>query len=205
MKIFVNDVVINLLKEEDPSQPGILLRISNPADVIITYEQIRDARVSRILQYNFLPSHYEETKEHLLQYFDVVEASGGIVVKDTRWLLFIKRLGKWDLPKGKIDKGEKKKTAAIREVEEECGVKARIVRKVGVTWHTYLFNKVNTIKKTTWYEMECIDDSAMSPQHAEDITKVKWFSIAQPEKPLANTYVSIKYIYELFLQEQNLK
>ena len=37
-------------------------------------------------------------------------------------MLFIYRFNKWDLPKGKLNKGEKKQDCAIREVEEECGI-----------------------------------------------------------------------------------
>ena len=69
---------------------------------------------------------YHSKSKKLLRHFkkkiDVVQAGGGIVVHENGKMLFIFRKGKWDLPKGKVDKGETIEAAAIREVEEETGV-----------------------------------------------------------------------------------
>ncbi len=56
----------------------------------------------------------------LQKQFKNIEAAGGLVFNAKNEFLLIKRLGKADLPKGKIEKGEDPKTAALREVEEEC-------------------------------------------------------------------------------------
>ncbi len=201
MKIFVNDVLLNVLKKDEEQPPGVVFPVSQAEEVLAIYQQIKDAKPSLLSQYNFLPHDYEAVKQGIKAHFDVVEAAGGLVVKQGA-VLFIKRLGKWDLPKGKLELGEKKRLAAVREVEEECGVKALVIRKVGVTWHTYLQNRRDTLKKTTWYEMECLDDRRLAPQTAEAITKVKWVPMYQSGKVLGNTYRSIHHIFLKFLTEK---
>src|SRR5690606_16124356 len=53
----------------------------------------------------------------------IIKAAGGLVKNGEGDYLFIFRLGKWDLPKGKVESHEKMREAAVREVEEECGLK----------------------------------------------------------------------------------
>ncbi len=124
-----------------------------------------------------------------LQSFKNIKAAGGIVLNEKNEILFIFRNGKWDLPKGKLSKGEKKSAAAIREVEEETGILIdRITQKVGTTVHMYLLDGEWVIKKTTWYQMIVKNASHPSPQLEEGITEVRFFSRQQLQQPLANTY-----------------
>src|SRR5437868_11884755 len=70
-----------------------------------------------------------------LSYYTLVEAAGGLVQNNREEFLLIKRLGKWDLPKGKLDYDESPEEAAIREVEEECGIdQLSILRKLPLTF-----------------------------------------------------------------------
>ncbi len=110
--------------------------------------------------------------------FTVVKASGGVVNDGKDNILFIFRRGFWDLPKGKIDSGEKKKAAAIREVEEETGISdISLLKKVHTTRHTYkLKNGKRAIKKTFWYAMTA-PKQKLTPQIEEDITEVKWINL----------------------------
>jgi 8-oxo-(d)GTP phosphatase len=202
MKIFVNDLMLNVLKQPEADLPGVLLNVAHAAEIMAIYEQIKDTKVSRVQQYNFLPEDYAMVKRELKANFEVVEAAGGLVRKGNS-LLLIKRFGKWDLPKGKLEPGEGKKTAAVREVEEECGVKAKLVAKVGTTWHTYVQNKQSTLKKTTWYLMDCLDDSRLKPQASEAITKVRWAELDKVAKLLEGSYASIRYIFQQLLEQAN--
>ena len=52
-----------------------------------------------------------------------VRAAGGIVTAPDGTMLLIQRNGRWDLPKGKVEPGETLLQAALREVEEETGIK----------------------------------------------------------------------------------
>lgn len=123
--------------------------------------------------------------------FTVIKAAGGLVFKKNQCLFMVRR-GKWDLPKGKVDKGEGIRQAAVREVEEECGVKARITKKLSKTHHLYLQSNQPILKQVQWYYMEMVDDSHMKPQSEENITKVKWLKATDIDEQVAqNTYPSI--------------
>ena len=52
-----------------------------------------------------------------------IEAAGGLVVDDAAKVLMIFRNGRWDLPKGKLEPGERIEDCAVREVSEECGLR----------------------------------------------------------------------------------
>ncbi len=125
--------------------------------------------------------------------YKLVKAAGGVVVKGDKWL-FMYRRKKWDLPKGKLDKLEKPRKAAVREIEEETGVKAVITDKICTTWHTYTYNNNRILKKTNWYVLDCIDDSNMVPQEEEQIEKLDWLNQNEAKKILINSFSSIRYV-----------
>ena len=147
-------------------------------------------------------SSIEKTFSTLFQDFDFVEAAGGIVKrKDT--YLFIKRNGFWDIPKGKLDEGEIPENAAIREIEEECGINGpQLKDPICLTYHTYLFKGKPTIKKTYWYSLDYIGNKKLKGQKEEGITKVKWFKLDEIEKIRKNTFASILEVMDTYF---NLK
>jgi 8-oxo-dGTP pyrophosphatase MutT (NUDIX family) len=123
--------------------------------------------------------------------YDQVEAAGGIVRRKDKYL-FIKRNGRWDIPKGKMERGENPRETAQREIEEECGI---VGPEVGplilVTYHTYDYKGKPTIKKTYWYELTYDGPRKGTPQLEEGITKVSWKNADKIDKVLENTFVSI--------------
>lgn len=122
----------------------------------------------------------------------VIEAAGGFVQNEDKNYLFIKRNGKWDLPKGKLEDGEKKKDAAVREVEEECGINIKkLGTKICKTYHVYELKGKLVLKVSHWYKMEAKGNQKLTPQLEEGITEVKWFSKKDWEVVKANTYPSI--------------
>jgi len=127
-------------------------------------------------------------------FFKKVEAAGGAVYNDEKELLLIYRLGKWDLPKGKLEKKEKPRAAAIREVEEECGASGlTIVEKLKSTYHIH-FRKRWILKKTYWYVMDCQHGENLVPQADEGIEKVEWFATETINLKTMNTYRSIREV-----------
>jgi 8-oxo-dGTP pyrophosphatase MutT (NUDIX family) len=108
------------------------------------------------------------------------------------------RLGKWDLPKGKLEKNEKFETAAIREVEEECNVQAELGNKICTTYHTYTHKNKLVLKKTRWYAMKTHFSGTLIPQTDEGIEKVEWMNEKKQIQALTNTYSSIRYVIEKF-------
>jgi 8-oxo-dGTP pyrophosphatase MutT (NUDIX family) len=140
---------------------------------------------------------YNENRSDLFDWFKsmfiLVEAAGGLVKNKNGEYLFILRHGKWDLPKGKIEKGESIEEAAIREVEEECGISGlTIIKKMEPTFHTYFLHEKSILKPTYWFEMDCSDTSTLVPQAEEGITEVRWIAAEGLEMVRKNTYESIK-------------
>lgn len=127
----------------------------------------------------------------------LVEAAGGLVQHEDGTHLFIYRNEKWDLPKGKIEKGEKTKVAAVREVEEECGIKVtKLEDKICKTYHMYQWKGNTVLKKTHWYLMKHKGKAKLVPQIEEGITAVRFFNREQVAAIISNTFPSIMDVLE---------
>lgn len=121
--------------------------------------------------------------------FKIIKAAGGLVKNGDGDYLFIYRLDKWDLPKGKADPGESMKSAAVREVAEECGIKVDYLgQKITTSYHVYQMKGDLVLKKTNWYEMGVNKVPKLKPQLDEDITKAMWLSEDKLDKVRKNTY-----------------
>lgn len=144
----------------------------------------------------------EKLKKAFFKHFQLIEAAGGIVQNDKKEILFIYRLQKWDLPKGKVEKGEDFEACAVREVTEETGVTGLTVKnKVGETYHTYNAFGKHFLKTSHWYYLTCSKAQNLVPQTEEDITAIKWVKTKDMQEPLQNTYPSIKDILNQFFDE----
>lgn len=127
----------------------------------------------------------------------LIEAAGGLVKNENGDYLFIYRNDKWDLPKGKIEKYERVKDAAVREVEEECGIKVnKLGEKICKTYHAYIYRGEVVLKKTHWFKMKCKAQGKLKPQKEEGITDVRWFKKDHIEPIVANTFPSIMDVLE---------
>lgn len=110
--------------------------------------------------------------------FRIIEAAGGLVKNQEGKLLVFFRRDFWDLPKGKIDEGESPEQAAVREVQEETGLKnVELGEFVAHTWHTYRQKKERILKKTWWFRM-ATSDTELVPQVEEDIEQIEWVDAA---------------------------
>jgi ADP-ribose pyrophosphatase YjhB (NUDIX family) len=147
----------------------------------------------RKVSFYFIVEEYDKAKQSILDRFKVIDAAGGVVTKGDLTLM-IYRFKKWDLPKGKLEKHEKFRKCAVREVEEETGLRVRLTNKVCTTWHTYTLRRKRILKKTKWYAMDCLDDSHMAPQYGESIERVEWMTDDQVSNALKTSYKSIKYV-----------
>ena len=104
----------------------------------------------------------------------------------------------WDLPKGCVEKGETIKSAAIREVKEECGIiDLNLIKPLTTTYHIY-FQKELILKETFWFIMTSEDDGKLIPQIEEGITKVAFKNRAASMSALKNSYSNIKIVYDIF-------
>ncbi len=132
------------------------------------------------------------------QNFKIIEASGGIVRNGLGQILFIFRNGIWDLPKGKIEVGESRETAALREVNEECGfTRLSLGNFIGTTYHIYNEIESEVLKVSYWYEMSS-DQKELTPQLEEGITALKWVGLNDLDLIIDNTYPNIILLLEMY-------
>src|SRR5690606_7146742 len=139
--------------------------------------------------------------EHLKDQFKIIKAAGGLVIKDGK-ILMIYRLGMWDLPKGKLNKGEEEQLGALREVEEECNIKVAITGELPNTWHSYAYKGKKILKKASRYTVQCLDDSLMKPQAEEYIEEVRFMTPDEVLEVLPESYASIQFVIREFLKAE---
>lgn len=218
MKIFINDIPVHIKKLDNVRNTDSYDHIIDAKKQSLEPKKLHDdvlvlnaskEELDRLLQLmtknkfknldavTFAVNKRKAVVNHLKQKFDIVEAAGGVVEKGDL-ILLIHRLGKWDFPKGKLNKKETPEAAAVREVEEECRVKVLLGEKICSTYHTYIMNERYILKKTHWYRMDLLDDSQMAPQKEEDIDEVRWMEIRDVRAALYNSYRSIRHVAREF-------
>lgn len=158
------------------------------------YNHVKNNRRTHFESIIFEVEDKKKAKNLTKSFHTIVKAAGGIIKNSQNELLMIHRLGKWDLPKGKMDKGEVPRQTAVREVEEECNISVELLSKACTSWHTYTHKGKSVLKKTNWYHMKCTNDSEMKPQQEEDIDDIQWMDDPKVEAACLNTYESILYI-----------
>lgn len=137
----------------------------------------------------------EKTFRKLASHFTEINAAGGAVENPDGELLFIFRNGVWDLPKGKQEDGEDIALTALREVEEECGIKdLKLGELLCITYHTYHRDGKFNLKHTYWYKMENSAKEDPKPQLEEEITSAVWVKREKIVECMENTYPSIKAV-----------
>jgi 8-oxo-dGTP pyrophosphatase MutT (NUDIX family) len=196
IKIFSPDKIIYLCNAKtgiNQTKNAIIIAIASKDELRLKYHELAEKKdVQEIYFYN---EDIKQLYEHFSSLFQIIEAAGGLVKNKNNEWLFIFRNGKWDLPKGKIEKGEGIKTAAVREVEEECGISQLTIKKeLKSTFHIYYINDKAILKRTYWFKMDCADDSKLIPQTDEGITDVKWLPLIKLDQVYANTFESIKEV-----------
>ncbi len=140
----------------------------------------------------FFHPDLEELKKAFFKKFTVIIAAGGLVRNEKKEILLIFRRGKWDLPKGKLDKDEKMEECAVREVEEETGLKnIKLFSPFCVTYHTYHEGTKFILKESHWYNMRVSGNQQLVPQTEEDILDIKWVNPADLGNYMPDTFPSV--------------
>lgn len=225
MIIFINDIPVRILKEEERPDPAYINHTLDASKEEITparlinhvlienvtetdFDQLLDLLnlkvPANLLSLDLSVKNYLRIKTYLRGRFKIIKAAGGLIRRKEKFLM-IYRMKKWDLPKGKREKKERYRETAVREVEEECNITVRIGPKVCTTWHTYTMNKSAMLKKTRWYIMDVVDESKMTPNKEEDIEELRWMSRKEVYHALTHSYKSISYVFERYYALTDVK
>ncbi len=154
-------------------------------------------RASESIRKIYIPtSDVERTYRRICAEFKEVNAAGGLVSNRRGDFLLIRRNGLWDLPKGHQEEGEEIEVTALREVQEETGIRdLSLGGLICVTDHCYIRNGIWHLKHTWWYEMLHTDPEDLTPQREEDISKAAWVAKSSLPSCLTNTYPSIAEVF----------
>lgn len=130
------------------------------------------------------------------KFYKKIKAAGGLVKRKEKYLI-IKRNGLWDIPKGKIDKGEDRADACVREIAEECGITGhQIIAPLTITRHVMKYKGQDAIKKTYWYLLSYDGPKETTPQILEGISKAKWVTLDELMAIRGKTYGSINHVLD---------
>lgn len=192
-KVFVNDkplFLTNSIEKETDFKVFLLESVD--------IHQLIDKYFQNKIQKAYL--YHPEQKmilKTLKSKLEVQKAGGGLVFNELGQVLFIYRNGKWDLPKGGIEKNETIEDAAMREVTEETGVgKLKILEKLPKTYHIFKRNGSYKLKVTHWYKMHSKHSGKLTGQIEEGIEKVAWLDSKDIESALQNSYENIKLLFQ---------
>ena len=106
-----------------------------------------------------------------------VQAAGGVVLRDGRVAVVHRpRYDDWSLPKGKLDPGESFEDAALREVEEETGLRCRLVRELPAV----AYEVRGRPKLVRYWAMEVVGETPFVP--GDEVDEVRWL---EPPEALA--------------------
>lgn len=192
-KVFYNEKVIFLTETPLKNMKSLKYNVES-----VFNEALYLLRHSPIIELNIYYHNLTRLWDSFKSHFDYLEAAGGLVLNPKNEILFIHRLGKWDLPKGKIEKGETTEIAALREVEEECGIKnLKLGDFLIATYHIYYLNGFK-LKTTYWHKMYSSEKEILVPQIEEGIDLVRWKSKEEIKKVLPSTYENIKIVLEAY-------
>ena len=193
-KVFIYDKPVVIHKKQQKSRSYEQLKSASDVDKIIQILEREDVIGVEITNDN--PLHQLNLFK---KYFKIILAAGGVVFNNKKELLVIHRIGKWDLPKGKLEQGEEIPACAIREVEEECGVgDLKLIRELVSTFHCYKTKKGTwVLKRTYWYEMKTSYAEKLTPQLEEGIDAVEWVASERISEIKKNTYNSINEVIDL--------
>ena len=192
-KVFVNESPLILTNKISETANGEYYLLNQGA-----IQQAIKALVKKKLPeaYIYHPNH-EEILRKFTKKIKLEVAAGGVVTNKAGKVLFIYRNNKWDLPKGKLDKGETIEECALREVEEETGVKGlKIENFLKTTYHVFKRNGKYRLKEVHWFAMKTSYDGKLVPECDEGIVKVKWKGPKKIQKALQNSYTNIKILFE---------
>ena len=193
-KVFFNESLLTFSNQSNPEAKNILFQ--NEAQFDESFHLLSSKAATLV---NIFSEDIDDVWTKFLKYYKHIQAAGGIVRNPKDDYLFIFRLGKWDLPKGKMEKGESREQSAIREIGEECSLtNLELKRFLMPTFHIY-FLREYIIKETFWFEVFYDGVELPLPQTEEGIESVEWKKENEIPELLENSYPNIKLLMDNYL------
>ena len=184
--IYINDRPLTLRQAATPGPYGdvapdthLVARYSGKRKSLLNYADTLEKGSPKVESIEILTDDLDALWADFQSHYKWVEAAGGLVTHTGNGRqLFIFRRGYWDLPKGKLDAGEDRATAALREVEEETGLRdVTLGEALHTTYHTYRTKKHRILKPTYWFRMTTGQDD-LTPETGEGIERAEWRAVA---------------------------
>jgi 8-oxo-dGTP pyrophosphatase MutT (NUDIX family) len=195
MLFFANQTAITITTRTQTIPNGIVLAIDNFEEFLHYHQLIQEGQIS-VAHLTCWVSDYGAFLDQLRATFELRCAAGGLIFRKNK-LLFIKRNGIWDLPKGHQEPLESLPITALREVEEETGVQARIIDPLPfITYHSYWHKDKYVLKQNFWFLMHAASNATLRPQTEEGITKIAWVKPHKLPKIAAKTYPAIAHLLQ---------
>ncbi len=191
-KVFVKEVAIIVTSNKNAFKNHNTFNIKK-VNFNHIVDQIENNGLTDVVLYS---KNEAKLLKRLHKLLPLVVAGGGLVLNRDNDFLFIQRNGKWDLPKGKAEDDETIEQTAIREVEEETGVKnVKISNYLGDTYHTFSRKGKLKLKLTHWFIMETSSVKKLKPQKKEGITKAVWLNKEMATIALKESYANIRELF----------
>lgn len=204
----MNEIPVVIL--EGNTREGIFSDETNPVFFFSEKTEIQKAFLyveagNHLQSLTIICEDAKDVKKYLFGEYKNIIAAGGCIFNEKKEMLMILRHGVWDLPKGKIEKGESKRKAAKREVMEEVGLhKVKILKRLMKTYHTYVAAENQKVLKTTYWYLMRTKDIVLTPQTEEGIESANWFNSEQLNEKLKNAYGSIRNVSDAALLTMHL-
>lgn len=192
-KVFINDSSLEFVPNHPENQNVVHWKERDRLEEWIE----RMETTEEVAHYALATEDPEELWTRFMSFYKHIDAAGGVVRNKLNEILMIYRLGKWDLPKGKLEGGESVEEGAMREVIEECGItQLEIIKALPATYHTYFINGQRVLKRTYWFTMRTDHHTELVPQREEQITEAQWVKPDRMPQYLENTYASIRWLLQ---------
>lgn len=182
-KIYINNRPLNLATPLEMAQRGtptvdhLVARYPGKPKFLLNYVDLLEKGSPKVKEVTLFAPDIEALWADFKSHYRIVEAAGGLVHNFAKQWLLIFRREHWDLPKGKIDKGETPQEAAVREVKEETGLtRIELGHPLSTTYHTYFDKKDRRVLKPTYWFWMDTPETTLIPQVEEDIEQAVWMT-----------------------------